>query len=49
MKLPLREKYKARVNPEDIDIFQEKKKLFIFESVAARETANKLFKMNPVF
>lgn len=25
MKLPLREKYKARVNPEDIDIFQEKK------------------------
>lgn len=48
MKLPLREKYKARVNPEDIDIFQEKK-LFIFESVAARETANKLFKMNPVF
>lgn len=48
MKLPLREKYKARVNPEYMDIFQEKKTVN-FESVAARETANKLFKMNPVF
>lgn len=28
MKLPLREKYKARVNPEDIDIFQEKKTVY---------------------
>lgn len=29
MKLPLREKYKARVNPEYIDIFQEKKLLIL--------------------
>lgn len=28
MKLPLREKYKAKVNPEDIDIFQEKKTVY---------------------
>lgn len=28
MKLPMREKYKARVNPEDIDIFQEKKTVY---------------------